>query len=93
MWNLHKKQLTFAPTFEGRALNPRSKYVKAPDNFSSTLEAWDLTIRRVSLQTSMRDTRPQEGSAAAGAHAQGTFWSIGGWCSDETQSVSPSSCW
>ena len=29
-----------------RALNPRSKYVRAPDHFSSTLEASDLTIRR-----------------------------------------------
>ena len=30
----------------GRALDPRSKYVKAPDNVRGTLEAWDLTIRR-----------------------------------------------
>ena len=75
------------------ALNPRSKYVKAPDNFRGTLEAWDLTIRRAPLQSSMRDTRPQEGSAAADAYAQGTFWGIGEWCSPETQSVTPGSCW
>ena len=41
----------------------------------------------------MRDRRPQEGSAAADAFAQGTFWSIGRWCSAETQSVTPGSCW
>ena len=76
-----------------RALSPRSKYVKAPDHFGSTLEAWDLTIRRASRQSSMRDTRPQEGSAAADAYAQGTSSGIGGWCSAETQSVSPSSSW
>ena len=75
------------------ALNPRSKYVKAPDNFRGTLKAWDLTIRRAPLQSSMRDTRPQEGSAAADAYAQGTFWGIGGWCSPETQSVTPGSYW
>ena len=27
-------------------LNPRSKYVNAPNNFRGTLQAWDLTIRR-----------------------------------------------
>ena len=64
-----------------RALNPRSGYVK-----------WDLTIRRAPLQSSMRATRPQEGSAAADAYAQGTFWCIGRWCSAETQSVTPGSC-
>ena len=35
----------------GRALDPRSKYVKAPDNVRGTLEAWDLTIRRARQAT------------------------------------------
>ena len=58
-----------------------------------TLEARDLTIRRALLQSSMRDRRPQEGSAAADACAQGALWGIGRWCSAETQSVTPGSCW
>ena len=34
-----------------------------------TLEAWDLTISRAPLRTSIRDTRPPNGSAAADAYA------------------------
>ena len=62
-----------------RRLNPRSKYVKAPDNFRSTVEAGDLTIRCAPPQSSLRDTRPQEGSAAADACApQVHSWTSGG---------------
>ena len=35
----------------------------------------------------------QERSAAADASAQGSLWGIGGWCSAETPSVTPGSCW
>ena len=66
---------------------------KHQEDFRNTLEAWNLTIRRAPLQSSMLDTRLQEGSAAADACAQGSLWGIGEWCSAETQSVTPGSCW
>ena len=76
-----------------RALSPRSKHLNAPDNFNSSLEAWDHTIRRAPLQSSMRVSRPQGGSAAADAYAQKKYWGIGGWRSPEKQFPSPGSCW
>ena len=48
------KAFDIRPSVRGRiwatAFYRRSKHVKAPDNFSSTPEAWDLAIRRAPLQ-------------------------------------------
>ena len=71
--------------------NPRSKHVK-PDNFSSTLQAWALAIRRATLQSSMRDQRPQKGCAAAAADTQRTYGASGG-DAPQVQLPSPESCW
>ena len=76
-----------------RTLIPRSRFVKAREDFRNTLEAWEFAFLRAPLQSSMQDTRTQVGSAATDAYAQGALWSIGVWCSAETQSVTPGSYW
>ena len=66
-----QEAVEFCPIVRGRiwvrTLNPRSRYVRSSEDFRNTLEAWDFTVRRAPPQSSMRDTRPQEGSAAADA--------------------------
>ena len=77
----------------GRALTPRSKYVKAPDNFRGTLEASDLTNRRALLQSLHARHATTKGTRSGRRLRPRYILVHREWCPPEAQSVTPGPCW